>query len=115
MNKQHVTIILAVIGLIGAAAGGSYALDFSSTTTGNTSTDNSVTSGDVINNYITETIQQNEEELWDIGRSVALDVLCDAEPLPEEYIEQCVEYWCSGEDDYYWCIEREYDYYFGEE
>ncbi len=45
MSKQRITIILAIIGVLGAAAGGSYALDFSTTNIGQIG-DN------IINNYI---------------------------------------------------------------
>lgn len=86
MNKQHVTIILAVIGLIGAAAGGSYAIDFSNTTTGDTNTDNSQTiinEGDTI---INEIIEDFGDEFIEAG----YDYYCE-EVDPDS--AECDEYW----------------------
>lgn len=87
MNKQRLTILLAILGIISAAAGGSYALDFSNTQT--TNTDNSQTTtiieGDtIINEIINEVI--DEEALFDFG----FDYYCE-EIDPDS--PECDDYW----------------------
>ncbi len=90
MDKQKYGIIIAIIGVLGAVGGGSYALDFSNTqtTNTNTSTDNSQTiinEGDTIINEIIDNVI-DEEALFDYG----YDVYCE-EINPDS--EECDWYW----------------------
>ena len=90
-SKQKYGIIIAIIGIFAAGAGGSIALDFSTTTTtsGDTTTDNSQTTtiheGDTIINEIIEEVI-DEEALLDIG----YDYYCE-EVDPDS--PECDEYW----------------------
>ncbi len=92
MNKQRLSILLAVIGVIGAGAGGSYALDFSNTQT--TNTDNSqstiINEGDTIINEIIDTV--------DITDTV--DFTDEFDALYDEYCEEIAP--DSEECDWYW-------------
>ncbi len=90
MDKQKLTILLAVIGLIGGIGGGSYALDFSNTQTTNTSTDNSQTiinEGDTI---INEAVEQFTDEIFDDFVDMGYDYFCE-EVEPDS--PECDEYW----------------------
>jgi hypothetical protein len=89
MNKQKLSILLAVIAAIGAVGGGSYALDFSNTQT--TNTDNSqstiINEGDTI---INEAVQQFTDEIFDDLIDYAYDEYCEEiDPGAEE----CDDYW----------------------
>ncbi len=91
MNKQKLSIILAIIGVLGAAGGGSYALDFSNTQT--TNTDNSqstiINEGDtIINEIINEAF--DEEIFLDDLTDYAYDEYCE-EIAPDS--EECDWYW----------------------
>lgn len=93
MDKQKYGIIIAVIGLIGAVGGGSYALDFSNTQTTNTSTDNSQTTTTVINEgdtIINEAIDTFTDELFDDFVDMGYDYFCE-EVEPDS--PECDEYW----------------------
>ena len=81
MNKQQVAIITAVIGAVGAAAGGSYALDFSNTETNIDSHDTTI-SGD------TNIFNQWTEEIID---EATLSAICNQDVIPEEYTKTCAE------------------------
>ena len=91
MEKQKLSILLAVIAAIGAVGGGSYALDFSNTqttTTDNSNTDNSQTiinEGDTIINEIIEEVFE-PDGIIDLG----YDYYCE-EVEPDS--EECDEYW----------------------
>lgn len=87
-SKSKVTIILAVIGLLGAAAGGSFMLDMSNTTT---STDNSqstiINEGDTI---INEAVDQFTDEIFEDFVDYGYDYYCE-EVDPDS--PECDEYW----------------------
>ncbi len=89
MDKQKLSILLAVIGMIGAVGGGSYALDLSNTQT--TNTDNSqstiINEGDTI---INEAVNQFTDELFDDLTDYAYDEYCE-EIAPDS--EECDDYW----------------------
>lgn len=91
MHKQKLSILLAVIGLVAAIGGGSYALDFSNTQTTNTSTDNSQTTtiiqGDTI---INEAVNSFTDELFEDLVDYAYDEYCE-EINPDS--EECDWYW----------------------
>jgi len=72
VSKQTAGIIIAVIGLLGAAAGGSYALDFSQTNIGQIG-DN------IINNYLAEQGIDIEE----------FRALCESGNVHEEFLQYC--------------------------
>jgi len=88
-SKQKYGIIIAIIGIFAAGAGGSIALDFSTTTTtsGDTTTDNSqstiINEGDTIINEIVE-------EVFDDFVDYAYDEFCE-EIDPDS--PECDEYW----------------------
>ena len=82
---------MAVIGLLAAVGGGSYALDFSNTQTTNTNTDNSqstiINEGDTIINEAVETFTgEMFEDFVDRG----YDYYCE-EVEPDS--EECDSYW----------------------
>ena len=83
MTKQKYGIIIALIGIVTAGIGGSFALDLSNTQTTNTRTDNSQTTiineGDTIINEIVEDIFDD-----------AYDYYCE-EVKPDS--EECDWYW----------------------
>lgn len=115
-SKTKAGIISVVLAVIGLGAGGAvYNFDFSSNSSNNeTITDNSVTSGDVINNYITETIIEqavDNEAIYEIGEEIALDLICEGESVPDGFIEQCIDYWCEYEADYEACVDEEWTWY----
>ena len=98
-TKNKMAIIVAVIAALGAAAGGSYALDFSNTTT--TNTDNSVTESVTIIEGDTIIYEAPEETYFDdtseetyFGEEYddELDIICEQDEWPEEYEEAC-EIW----------------------
>jgi len=89
-QKSKTAIIIAVIGLIGAGAGGSFILDQSTTNT-STSTDNSQTTiiheGDTI---INEAVGSFTDDLFDDLLDRSYDYYCE-EVEPDS--EECDEYW----------------------
>ena len=90
-SKSKAGIIIAIIGLLGAAAGGSFMLDLSNTTTTNTSTDNSqstiINEGDTI---IHEAVETFTEDLFDEFIDRGYDYFCE-EVEPDS--PECDEYW----------------------
>jgi len=72
MNKQTATIIIAIIGLLGAAAGGSMVLDLSTTNIGQIG-DN------IINQYLTD---------YGINIGEFRD-MCDRGEVHEELVKYC--------------------------
>jgi len=91
MDKQKYGIIIAIIGIIGAVGGGSYALDFSNTQT--TSTDNSQTTTTIINEgdtIINEAVETFTEELFEDFVDMGYDFYCE-EVEPDS--EECDWYW----------------------
>ena len=115
-GKTKAGIISVVLAIIGLGAGGAvYNLDFSSDSS-QSNTDNSVTSGDVINNYITEKVTEqvlNNEQLYDIGSEIALDIICENDSVPDGFLDQCIDYWCEYEPDYNSCVAEEEEYWYG--
>lgn len=88
VSKQTATIIVAIIGLLGAVGGGSLIIDQSSNTT---NTDNSqsviINEGDTI---INEAIQGFTDEIFDEFIDYAYDEYCE-EINPDS--EECDWYW----------------------
>ena len=92
MNKQKLSIILAIIGVLGAVGGGSYALDFSNTQT--TNTDNSqstiINEGDTIINEIISDAIEFDDDFRDELTDFVYDEYCE-EIAPDS--EECDWYW----------------------
>jgi len=90
MDKQKSAIILAILGILGAVAGGSYAIDFSNTQT--TNTDNSQTTtiieGDTT--IINEAVDTFTDELFDDFVDRGYDFYCE-EVEPDS--PECDAYW----------------------
>jgi len=100
-----ISVVLAVIGL--GAGGAAYTFDFDfSNNSSQSNTDNSVSSGDTITNYITEQAVDNEV-IYGIGEEIALDLICEGDVVPDGFVSQCAEYWCWGETNYDECVEEE--------
>ena len=88
VSKQTATIIVAVIGLLGAVGGGSLMLDFSSTET--TTTDNSQTTtineGDTIINEAVDTFTgEMFEDFVDMGYDYYCEEVEPDSPDCDEY------------------------------
>ena len=88
MNKQKLSILLAVIGLLAAVGGGSYALDFSNTQTTNTDNSQSTTiiEGDTI---INEAVETYTGDLFEDFVDRGIEIVCDEDPD----LEMCDEFW----------------------
>lgn len=90
VSKQTATIIVAIIGLLGAVGGGSLIIDQSSTTT---TTDNSQTTTTTIiegDTIINEAVSSFTDELFDDFIDYAYDEYCE-EINPDS--EECDWYW----------------------
>jgi len=91
VSKQTATIIVAIIGLLGAVGGGSFFLDFSNTET--TNTDNSQTTtiieGDTI---INEAVDSFTDDIFDELIDRSYDYYCE-EVEPDS--PECDDYWDS--------------------